>query len=26
VKGKKSGDTTEFHDQFLFNTTVRGLP
>jgi uncharacterized protein (UPF0210 family) len=26
VKGKKSGDTTEFQDQFLFNTTVRGLP
>jgi uncharacterized protein len=26
VKGKKSGDSTEFEDQFLFNTTVHPLP
>lgn len=26
VKGKKSGDTTEFQDQFLFNTSVHPLP
>jgi uncharacterized protein (UPF0210 family) len=26
VKGKKSGDTTEFQDQYLFNTTLHGLP
>jgi uncharacterized protein len=26
VKGKKAGDSTEFHDQYLFNTTLHGLP
>lgn len=26
VKGKKAGDTTEFQDQYLFNTTLHGLP
>jgi uncharacterized protein (UPF0210 family) len=26
VKGKKSGDSTEFHDQYLFNTTLHDLP
>jgi uncharacterized protein (UPF0210 family) len=26
VKGKKAGDVTEFQDQYLFNTTVHGLP
>jgi uncharacterized protein (UPF0210 family) len=26
VKGKKAGDTTEFHDQYLFNTTLHVLP
>jgi len=26
VMGKKAGDSTEFHDQYLFNTTLHGLP
>ncbi|HEY6922709.1 MAG TPA: DUF711 family protein [Steroidobacteraceae bacterium] len=26
VKGKKAGDSTEFQDQHLFNTTLHGLP
>jgi len=26
VKGKKTGDATEFQDQYLFNTTLHGLP
>ena len=26
VKGKKAGDTTEFQDQFLFNTSLHPLP
>jgi uncharacterized protein len=26
VKSKKAGDSTEFNDPFLFNTTVRALP
>jgi uncharacterized protein len=26
VKGKKAGDSTEFHDQYLFNTTLHDLP
>jgi uncharacterized protein len=26
VKGKKAGESTEFNDPFLFNTSVRGLP
>jgi uncharacterized protein len=26
VKGKKAGDSTEFQDQYLFNTTLHGLP
>jgi len=26
VKGKKGGDVTEFHNQYLFNTTVHGVP
>jgi uncharacterized protein (UPF0210 family) len=26
VKGKKAGDSTEFHDQYLFNTALHGLP
>jgi uncharacterized protein len=26
VKGKKAGDTTEFHDEYLFNTAIHGLP
>jgi uncharacterized protein len=26
VKGKKAGDMTEFQDQYLFNTTLHGLP
>ncbi len=26
VKGKKAGDSTEFHDQYLFNTTLHTLP
>jgi uncharacterized protein (UPF0210 family) len=26
VKGKKAGDTTEFQDQYLFNTTLHALP
>jgi uncharacterized protein (UPF0210 family) len=26
VKGKKAGDATEFQDQYLFNTTLHGLP
>jgi uncharacterized protein len=26
VKGKKAGEQTEFHDQYLFNTTIRALP
>ena len=26
VKGKKAGDSTEFHDEYLFNTTLHGLP
>ena len=26
VKGKKAGETTEFHDQYLFNTTIHALP
>jgi hypothetical protein len=26
VKGKQAGGTTEFHDQYLFNTTIHALP
>jgi uncharacterized protein (UPF0210 family) len=26
VKGKKAGDSTEFQDEYLFNTTLHGLP
>jgi uncharacterized protein (UPF0210 family) len=26
VKGKKAGDSTEFHDEYLFNTKLHGLP
>jgi hypothetical protein len=26
VKGKQAGAVTEFHDQYLFNTTIHGLP
>ncbi len=26
VKDKKAGETTEFHDQYLFNTTIHALP
>jgi hypothetical protein len=26
VKGKKPGETTEFHDEYLFNTTIHALP
>lgn len=26
VKGKNAGDSTEFQDQYLFNTTLHGLP
>jgi uncharacterized protein len=26
VKGKKAGDETDFHDEHLFNTSLRGLP
>ena len=26
VKGKKAGDTTEFNDPFLFNTSLHALP
>ncbi len=26
VKGKKAGDSTEFHDEYLFNTRLHALP
>ena len=26
VKGKKAGDSTEFQDEYLFNTTLHGVP
>jgi uncharacterized protein (UPF0210 family) len=26
VKGKKAGESTEFHDEYLFNTTLHALP
>jgi hypothetical protein len=26
VTGKKAGELTEFHDQYLFNTTLHALP
>lgn len=26
VKGKKAGDSTEFHLEYLFNTTLHGFP
>ena len=26
IRNKKSGDRTDFHDPFLFNTTVQPLP
>jgi uncharacterized protein (UPF0210 family) len=26
IKGKKAGDQTEFHNPFLFNTTIHSLP